>query len=128
MPETEKLTVNLTAVDLGRIELLVEQGFYANRAEFIRTAINQQLEKHADTVREASAREGLVVGAMSFGRRELEAYRKRGKKLAVKVVGYLSISPDVPASLAAATVESLTVRGVFRASPEVKEALAARIH
>lgn len=128
MPDTEKLTVNLTPVDLGRIEVLVEQGFYANRSEFIRTAINQQLEKHADNVREASARQGLVVGAMSFGRAELEAYRKRSKKLAVKVIGYLSISQDVPPALAAQVVESLTVRGVFRASPEVKEALADRIH
>jgi Arc/MetJ-type ribon-helix-helix transcriptional regulator len=128
MPETEKLTVNVTPVDLGRIELLVEQGFYANRAEFIRTAINQQLEKHAENVREASARQGLVVGAMSFGRAELEAYRKRSKKLAVKVIGYLSISHDVPPALAAQVVESVTVRGVFRASAEVKEALAGRIH
>ena len=128
MPETEKLTVNLTPVDLGRIEVLVEQGFYANRAEFIRTAINQQLEKHAENVREASARQGLVVGAMSFGRAELEVYRKRGKKLAVKVVGYLSISPDVTPALAAQVVESLTVRGVFRASPEVKAALGDRLH
>ena len=128
MPETEKLTINVTPVDLGRIELLVEQGFYANRAEFIRTAINQQLEKHAENVREATAREGLVVGAMSFGRAELEAYRKRSKKLAVKVIGYLSIANDVPPALAAQAIQSLTVRGVFRASPEVKEALAGRIH
>jgi Arc/MetJ-type ribon-helix-helix transcriptional regulator len=128
MPETEKLTVNLTPVDLGRIELLVEQGFYAHRAEFIRTAINQQLEKHADDVRDATARQGLVVGAMSFGRAELEAHRRRGKKMAIKVIGYLSIANDVTPALATQVVESLTVRGVFRASPEVKEALAGRTH
>ena len=127
MPETEKLTVNLTPVDLGRIELLVDQGFYANRAEFIRTAIGQQLEKHADTVREASVREGLVIGAMTFGRAELERRRKSGKKLALKVIGYLSIADDVSPALASQTIESLSVRGVFRAPAEVKAALAERI-
>jgi Arc/MetJ-type ribon-helix-helix transcriptional regulator len=126
MPETEKLTVNLTPIDLGRIELLVEQGFYANRAEFIRTAIHQQLDKHADDVREATTRQGLVVGAMSFGRDELEKYRRSGKRLAIKVIGYLAIADDVTPALAAAVVESLTVRGVFRASPEVKAALVDR--
>src|SRR5262245_27910859 len=128
MPETEKLTVNLTPVDLGRIELLVEQGFYANRAEFIRTAIHQQLEKHAENVRDTTSRLGLVVGAMTFGRAQLEGYRKARKRMAIKVIGYLSIADDVPPSLASEVVESLTVRGVFKASPEVKAALADRIH
>lgn len=127
MPETEKLTINLTPVDLGRIEVLVEQGFYANRAEFIRTAIGRQLEKHADTVREASVRQGLVIGAMTFGRADLERRRKSGKKLALKVIGYLSIADDVSAALASQTIESLTVRGVFRAPAEVKAALSERM-
>lgn len=127
MPDTEELTINLTPVDLGRIELLVEQGAYANRSEFIRSAISHQLERHADTVRETSARQGLVVGAMTFGREELEQRRKTGKKLAVKVIGYLSIDDDVSAALAAQTIESLTVPGVFRASADVKAALADRI-
>jgi Arc/MetJ-type ribon-helix-helix transcriptional regulator len=127
MPETEKLTINLTPVDLGRIELLVEQGFYANRAEFIRAAIGQQLDKHADVVRETSVRQGLVIGAMTFGRADLERRRKSGKKLAVKVIGYLSIADDVSAALASQTIESLTVRGVFRAPADVKAALAERM-
>ena len=126
MAESEKLTINLTPVDLGRIELLVQQGFYANRAEFIRTAINHQLEKHADNVRETVKRQGLVVGAMAFGRPELERHRKAGRRIAVNVVGYLSIAEDVPPKLAAEVIDSLTVRGVFRASPEVKAALAER--
>jgi len=128
MAQGEKLTINLTPVDLGRIEVLVEQGFYANRAEFIRTAINHQLEKHAEHVKETTAREGLVVGALSFGRAELERYRKTGKRMSIKVIGYVSIADDVPVALAIQVVESLTVRGVFRASPEVKEALAGRLH
>ena len=128
MPDSEKLTINLTPMDLGRIELLVEQGFYANRSEFIRTAINHQLEKHAETVRETSTRQGLVVGAMTFGRAQLEHYRKGGKRLAIKVIGYLSISDDVTPALAAQAIESITIRGVFKASPEVKAALSGRVH
>jgi Arc/MetJ-type ribon-helix-helix transcriptional regulator len=127
VPETEKLTINVTPVDLGRMELLVDQGFYANRAEFIRTAIHHQLEKHTDTVRETSAREGLVIGAMTFGRAQLERHRKAGKRMSIKVIGYLSIADDVTPSLASQVIESLTVRGVFRASPEVKAALAERM-
>lgn len=128
MPETEKLTINLTPVDLGRIELLVQQGFYANRAEFIRTAVHQQLDKHAENVRDAVTRQGLVVGALSFGRAELEERRLEGKPLTVKVIGYLSIANDVPPALAAEVIESISVRGVFRAPAEVKEALEGRIH
>jgi Arc/MetJ-type ribon-helix-helix transcriptional regulator len=126
MAESEKLTINLTPVDIGRIELLVEQGFYANRAEFIRTAINHQLEKHSDTIREAATREGLVIGAMVLGRSHLEQRRKAGKRLAIKVIGYLSIDKDVPPTLAAQTIESISVRGIFKASAETKAALASR--
>lgn len=128
MPELEKLTVNLGPVDLGQIELLVEQGFYANRAEFIRSAIQNQLAKHAETVREAATRAAYVIGAMTFGRRSLEIERKEGRKLKVRVVGYLGLENDVTPELARATIESISVRGMFRASPEVKEALADRIH
>jgi len=126
MPELEKLTVNLGPVDLGQIELLVEQGFYANRAEFIRSAIQNQLAKHAETVREAATRNAYVIGAMTFGRRALEAERSAGRRLAVRVVGFLGLEGDVTPELAKATIESLAVRGIFRASPEVKAALADR--
>jgi Arc/MetJ-type ribon-helix-helix transcriptional regulator len=127
MPESEKLTINLTPVDVGRIELLVEQGFYANRAEFIRTAIHHQLEKHADTVREAAARQGLVLGALTFNRSGLEQRRKSGDRVAIRVIGYLSIAGDVSPALAKQAIESVRVRGVFRASKEVKAALADRM-
>ena len=126
MPESEKLTINLNAVDLGRIELLVEQGFYANRAEFIRTAIHSQLATHADHVREATSRHGLVVGALTFGRQDLERRSEAGQRLALSVVGYLSIADDVPADLARNTIKSVKVRGIFKASKAVKEALADR--
>lgn len=126
MAELEKLTINLGPVDLGQIELLVEQGFYANRAEFIRSAIQNQLARHADTVRETATRGAYVIGALNFGRRALEAERHAGRKLAVRVVGYVSIGDDVTPELAKATIESLKVLGMFRASPAVKQALADR--
>ena len=127
MPELEKLTVNLGPVDLGQIELLVEQGFYANRAEFIRSAIQNQLAKHAEVVRDSATRGMYVIGALSYGRSLLEAERRKGRRLAVRVVGYLGLEGDVTPELAAETIESISVRGIFRASPEVKAALADRI-
>lgn len=126
MPELEKLTINLTPVDLGQIELLVEQGFYSNRAEFIRVAIRDQLAKHADVVRETAARETFIVGAMVLGRDGLERHRQEGRRIALNVVGFLSISDEVTPELARAVVESVKVRGIYRASPAVKEALADR--
>jgi Arc/MetJ-type ribon-helix-helix transcriptional regulator len=128
MAELEKLTVNLGPVDLGQIELLVEQGFYANRAEFIRSAIQNQLAKHGDTVREATTRNAYLMGALSYGRKALEEERREGRRLKLHLVGYLSIADDVTPDLAQATIESLKVLGIFKASPEVKAALADRTH
>ena len=126
MPEMEKLTINLTPVDLGRIELLVEQGVYANRAEFIRTAIQGQLGKHEDAVRETAARQSMVVGAMVYSRRGLEEIRAKGERIHLRVVGILSIADDVTPELAREVIESVKVRGIYRAGAAVKEALADR--
>jgi len=126
MPELEKLTINLTPVDLGQIELLVEQGHYANRAEFIRVAIRDQLSKHADTLRDTAARQSQVIGAMTINRRALEHHRDDGRRVALRVVGFLAIADDVSPDLAREVIESVHVRGIFRASAAVKEALADR--
>jgi|SRR5262245_16358528 len=127
MAEMEKLTINLGPVDLGQIELLVEQGFYANRAEFIRSAIQNQLAKHGDTVREATTRNAYLMGALVFDREALEEERREGQRIKIKMLGYLSIADDVTPELAKATIESVKVRGMFKASPEVKAALADRM-
>ena len=127
MPELEKLTVNLSPVDVGQIELLVGQGFYANRAEFIRVAIHDQLVKHADVVRETTVRKSMVVGAMLYDRPALEKVRKAGQRLSLRVVGLLVLGKDIPPSLAKETIESITVNGVFKASAEVRKALADRM-
>jgi Arc/MetJ-type ribon-helix-helix transcriptional regulator len=126
MPETEKLTLNLTPVDLGQIELLVDQGFFANRAEFIRVAIHDLLEKHADRVKETSTRQALVIGALVYTRAMLEEMKRKKTRLAIRIVGYLSIDDDVPVSLARDVVESIKVYGIFHATAEVKAALADR--
>lgn len=126
MTETEKLTINLTAVDLGRIELLVQQGFYSNRAEFIRVAIHAQLERDANAVREAAARHSLVIGAVSLSKRTLEEYQRAGKKMRLEVVGFASLADDISPELARAVIESVTVHGIFRASKDMKEALRDR--
>jgi Arc/MetJ-type ribon-helix-helix transcriptional regulator len=128
MPDLEKLTVNLSPVDLGQIELLVDQGFYANRAEFIRVAIHDQLGKHGEVVREATKRRAAVVGVLTYGRTALERARKKNERLALSVVGLLMISDDVTPELARDTIESVSVHGIFKASVAVKEALADRMN
>src|SRR5919199_6412347 len=124
--ETEKITINLGPVDLGQIDLLVQEGFYANRTDFIRTAIRNQLATHADAVRQSVARRTLVLGVQHYGRRELEAARAAGERLQINVLGLASIADDVSPELALDTIESLVVLGAWRASPEVKRALAGR--
>ena len=128
MSDTEKITINLGPVDLGQIDLLVQEGFYANRTDFIRTAIRNQLATHAEAVRQSVARKTLVLGVQHYSRRELEAVRASGGKLQINVLGLASIADDVTPDLALATIDSLVVLGALRASPEVKRALAGRIH
>ncbi|NMM76666.1 CopG family transcriptional regulator [Acidovorax sp. SRB_14] len=125
--ESEKVTVNLGFVDLGHIDLLVAEGFYSNRTDFIRTAIRNQLSTQADAVRQVVARKMLVLGLQRFGRADLEAVQAAGETLEIRVLGLASIDADVPAALAQATIASVTVLGAFHASPAVKAALAGRI-
>jgi Arc/MetJ-type ribon-helix-helix transcriptional regulator len=126
--ETEKITINLGFVDLGQIDLLVQEGFYSNRTDFIRTAIRNQIATHAETLKQTVARKTLVLGLQHYSRRDLEAVRAAGQKLQIQVVGLASIADDVSAELARATIDSVVVLGAFRASAEVKAALADRIH
>jgi Arc/MetJ-type ribon-helix-helix transcriptional regulator len=126
--ETEKITINLGFVDLGQIDLLVQEGFYSNRTDFIRTAIRNQIATHAETLKQTVARKTLVLGLQHYTRRDLEAVRAAGQKLQIQVVGLASIADDVSAELARATIDSVVVLGAFRASAEVKAALADRIH
>lgn len=128
MSETEKITINLGAVDLGKIDLLVDQGLYSNRADLIRTAIRRQLEQHADVVDQTVSRRHMAVGVLMWSASDLEAHKARGEKLRLGVVGMLILSSDVSAELASATIESIDVFGSFRASSEVKAALASRVH
>jgi Arc/MetJ-type ribon-helix-helix transcriptional regulator len=125
--KTEKITINLGLVDLGQIDLLVEEGFYANRTDFIRTAIRNQLAAHAEVVRRTVARRTLVLGVQHYTRRDLEAVRAAGEKLQINVLGLASIAEDVSPELARATIDAVVVLGAFRASPAVKAALAGRI-
>ncbi len=127
MSETEKITINLGLVDLGQVDLLVQEGFYSNRTDFIRTAIRNQLSKHAEVVRQTVARKTLVLGLEHYTRRGLEAVREAGETLEIKVLGLASIDEDVSPELALETIDSIVVLGALRASPAVKSALAGRI-
>jgi Arc/MetJ-type ribon-helix-helix transcriptional regulator len=125
--ETEKVTINLGFIDLGRIDLLVQEGFYSNRTDFIRTAIRNQLSTHGEEVRESITRHTLELGLRHYTRADLEAVQAAGEKLHVKVLGLASIAADVTPALALATIESINVLGAFHASSEIKAALADRI-
>jgi len=126
-PESEKLTVNLGFVDLGSIDLLVRDGFYSNRSDFIRTAIRNQLATHADTARQAASRLTLELGLRTFARRDLEAVQAAGERLKIRVLGLAVIADDVTPDLAKATIESITVLGALHAPAGVKTALADRL-
>ncbi|RFU45633.1 CopG family transcriptional regulator [Paraburkholderia sp. DHOC27] len=126
--ESEKITINLGPVDLGQIDLLVEEGFYSNRTDLIRTAIRNQLAVHAQVVQETITRRALVLGLQHFSRRDLEAVRAANERLQIQVLGLASIAADVSVELALETIESVTVLGAFQATPAIKRALADRIH
>jgi len=124
--DTEKITINLGYVDLGHIDLLVQDAFYSNRTDFIRTAIRNQIERHAEAAKQSMLRKGLDLGLRHYNRDDLEAARAAGQMLRINVLGLASIANDVTPELARATIASVTVLGAFQASPAVKAALADR--
>ena len=125
--ESEKITINLGYVDLGHVDLLVREGFYSNRTDFIHTAIRNQLGTHADTLKQTVARHSLVLGLQRYTRQDLEKVRAAGEQLHIQVLGLATIDDDVPGPLAAQTIASVAVLGALRASPKVKAALADRM-
>ena len=125
--DAEKITINLGYVDLGHIDLMVRDGFYSNRTDFIRTAIRSLLERHAEVAKQSLARKSLELGLRHFRREDLEAVREAGQKLHINVLGLVSISEDVTPELARAAIASIVVLGALHASPAVKAALADRM-
>lgn len=125
--ETEKITINLGLIDLGQIDLLVQEGFYSNRTDLIRTAIRNQLGTHAEVVKQTVSRKSLILGLQHYSRTDLEAVQAAGQRLQIQVLGLASIGQDVSPALVLATIESLVVLGALHASPAVKKALAERI-
>lgn len=125
-PDTEKITINLGYVDLGHVDLMVQEGFYSNRTDFIRTAIRNQLERHVEVVRQSTARKNLDLGLRNYTREDLEAARRAGEMLQINVLGLATIAQDVTPELARATIASVSVLGALHATPAVKAALADR--
>ncbi|MBB3319768.1 Arc/MetJ-type ribon-helix-helix transcriptional regulator [Rhizobium sp. BK181] len=125
--ESEKITINLGYVDLGRVDLLVQEGFYSNRTDFIRTAIRNQLAIEREAVTQSIVRHTLELGLRDYTSADLEAVRAAGERLDIKIVGLARIAADVSPELALATIESITVLGALHASAELKSALAERI-
>jgi len=125
--DTEKITINMSAVDLGKVDLLVQEGMYSNRTDFIRTAIRVQLDKHNLEIQQSVTRNSYVIGVLVFNRADLEKYKLKGERVKWTVVGLLNLSNDITPELALDVIESIQVRGIFQASAEVKAALADRI-
>jgi Arc/MetJ-type ribon-helix-helix transcriptional regulator len=124
--KSEKITINVGLVDLGEIDLLVSEGFFANRTDFIRTAIRRQIESRSRAVASTVARRALMLGTEHFSRRDLEELRDSGRMVELRVLGLASIADDVSPELALATIAAVEVLGAFRASRAVKAALASR--
>jgi Arc/MetJ-type ribon-helix-helix transcriptional regulator len=125
--DSEKITINLGPIDLGQIDLLVEEGFYGNRTDLIRTAIRNEIRGHADVLRETIARRTLVTGLHHLSKKDLEAARDSGTKLRIQVLGLVRIAHDVSPKLAQDAIESIAVLGALQASPAVKAALLDRM-
>ena len=125
--ETEKMTINVGVVDLGQVDLLVQEGFYSNRSDLVRTALRNQLALHADVLKQTVARRTLTVGLQHYGRADLERVVAAGQRLQVQVVGLARIGDDVTPELARAAIESVTVLGAFQAPADVRRALSDRI-
>jgi Arc/MetJ-type ribon-helix-helix transcriptional regulator len=127
VPESEKITINLGHVDLGYIDLLVAEGVYANRSDFIRTAIRNQISRHADITKQSVERRSVELGLCRIGRADLEAAKAQGRMLDIRVLGLATIAPDVTPDLARAAIGTLSVLGSLQASPAVRAALAGRL-
>jgi Arc/MetJ-type ribon-helix-helix transcriptional regulator len=127
MPDTEKITINLSAVDLGKIDLLVQEGLYSNRTDFIRTAIRNLLDKHNVEIQQSVTRNAFVVGALSYDRSELEKWKAKGEKRKITILGLLHLHDDVTPELADETIDSIRLLGIFVVSDVVKAALSDRM-
>ncbi len=127
MPETEKITINMSAVDLGKIDLLVQEGLYSNRTDFIRTAIRNQLDKHNLEIQQSVTRHSYVIGVLIYDKVDLEKLKAKGEKLELKLIGYLSLANDITPELASEVIASIRLRGLIQASEAVKTALADRM-
>jgi Arc/MetJ-type ribon-helix-helix transcriptional regulator len=127
MPDSEKITINMSAVDLGKVDLLVQEGLYSNRTDFIRTAIRTQLDKHTFEIQQSVTRHSSVVGVLIFSRTDLEKLRQKNEKLNISIVGLLTFQSDISPELAAEVVESIRVRGIFIAPDVVKAAVEDRM-
>jgi Arc/MetJ-type ribon-helix-helix transcriptional regulator len=127
MSDTEKITINMSAVDLGKIDLLVQEGMYSNRTDFIRTGIRNLLDKHSLEIQQSVTRNSYVVGALSYDRAELEKWKEKGEKRKITILGLLHLHDDISAELASEVIESIKVLGIFIVSDQVKAALADRM-
>lgn len=124
MVETEKITINMNVVDLGKVDLLVSQGYYSNRTDLIRTAIRNELKVQAVELDNLVVRQAFTVGVSVYSQKDLEKLLAANEKIDIKMVGMLVLDDDIDVDLALKTINSVHVKGIYRANAEVKEALS----
>jgi Arc/MetJ-type ribon-helix-helix transcriptional regulator len=127
MPESEKITINLSAVDLGKVDLLVQEGLYSNRTDFIRTAIRNQLERHNLEIQQSVVRHSFAIGVLIYNKADFEKLKAQGEQLEIKLVGLLHLAGDITPELAREVIASIQLNGIFQASAAVKAALEDRM-
>ena len=127
MPDTEKITINISAVDLGKIDLLVQESLYSNRTDFIRTAIRNQFDQHNFEIQQSVTRNSFAIGLLSYSKTDLEKYNAKDQKISIHVIGVLHLADDITPELALKVVETVKVRGIFQASEKVKTALSDKM-
>jgi Arc/MetJ-type ribon-helix-helix transcriptional regulator len=124
----QQLNVTMDAEEIHQVDLMVEQGLYASRKDFLQLAARNLLREHGVEVPRPMTGELKVAGIAVHNRKSLEKLRAAGRQLELNVTGIFRLADDVTPELACAVIKSLTLRGTFEASAEVKATLKDRTH
>lgn len=120
---TEKITINVNTSDLGKIDLLIHEGYYSNRTDFIKSAIKSQVNKHDDEINmilSSKKKKDWFVGVYVLTEDELQALKRYGRKKAIRGMGLLIVDKDVSLDLMKTSISAIETYGVCRCSSEIK--------
>lgn len=126
---SEKVSVNINEEALSKIDLLVEDGFYSNRSDFINRAVDTLLDREnrtVDKLLEIHSKEKInsrqwFVGVQTMGSQYLEKVKEQGVRLRIKGCGVLYFEKDAAQELVFETVEYISPRIRVIAEEAVRE-------